>query len=136
MKQNTTWLLLDYVFVSVPALSVMSVGTRTVVAWWGSSVGQDDSSHDGLGYVLPKHSRFRVSFIKTLIPKLIIALLTLVKFYHMKPCQVFFIRERCTSSENLLSQKAKLFPGALSGISNSSFSLGLNFPLDTYSKQM
>lgn len=32
--------------------------------------------------------------------------------------------------------KAKLFPRALSGISNSSLSLELNFPLDTYSKQM
>lgn len=33
-------------------------------------------------------------------------------------------------------KKAKLFPGALSGISNSSLSLDLNFPLDAYSKQM
>lgn len=30
--------------------------------------------------ILPKHSEFHVSFIKTLIPKLSIMLLTLVKF--------------------------------------------------------
>lgn len=112
-KQNPTWLLLDRAFVSMPALSVMSVGTCTVVAWWGSSVGQDDASHDGLGYILPKHSQFHVSFIKTLIPKLIITFLALITFYRMKRCQVFFIREWCTSTEKLLSQKSQTIPRSL-----------------------
>lgn len=40
------------------------------------------------------------------------------------------------TTENLLSQKSQTIPGALSGISNSSLSLALNFPLDTYCKQM
>ena len=111
-KQNQMWLRLDCAFVSVPAPLVMSVGTHAVVAWWGSSVGQDDGSHDGLVCILPKHSRFHVSFIKTLIPKLIITFLALVTFYHMKQCQAFFIREWCTSSENLLSQKSQTIPGS------------------------
>lgn len=80
------------------SIVVMSVGTCTVAVWQGLSVGQGNGSHDGLGSLLPKHSQFHVSFIKTLIPRLI-TYLALVKFYHMKQCQVFFIREWCTSSE-------------------------------------
>lgn len=38
--------------------------------------------------------------------------------------------------KNYCHKKAKLFPGAFSGISNSSLSVELNFSLDTYSKQM
>lgn len=66
-------------------------------------MGQEDGLHDGVGYVLPKHSQFHVSFIKTPVPKLIVMFLALVRFYPMKQCQVFFKREWCTASENPLS---------------------------------
>lgn len=60
--------LLDCVFVSVPALSVMSVGTCTVVTWWGSSVGQDGGSHDGLGYVCQSIADFMFLLLKHSFP--------------------------------------------------------------------
>lgn len=43
-------------------------------------VGHSDSSSGDLGDILPKHSGFHVSFIKTLIPKQITMLPTVVEF--------------------------------------------------------
>lgn len=108
MKQNPTWVPLDYVFVSMPALSVMSMGTCTVVLWQGSSVGQDDGSQDGLGYVLPTHSWFHVSFIKTLIPKLVITFLALVTLYYTK--QPFSLGNCVLHQKNLLLLKSQPIP--------------------------
>lgn len=136
VKQNPPWLLSDQAFVPVPALSDVS-GNLHSCSVWASSVGQDNGSQDVWGYVLPKHSQFHLSFIKTLIPRPIVPFLALVNiFFTWSSARSFSLGNGVLHQRIYCHKKAQLFPGAFSGISNGCLSLELNFPWDTYSKQM
>lgn len=65
---------------------------------------------------MPEHSGFHASFIKTLIPKPSIKLLTLVKSQHMKLCQVLFffsLGNHALHQKICCHKKTKLFLRAL-----------------------
>lgn len=136
-KQNATWLLLGYVIVSVPALSVMSVGTCTVQWDRDQLWARRTACMMVWGMSCQSTADFMFLLLKHPFPNWSSCSLHWSDFIMWSSARSFSRGNGVLHQKiHCHKKKAKLFPGAVSGILNSSFSLELNCPLDTYSKQM
>lgn len=85
-----------------------------------------------LGVCPAKAEPISCFLFKKLLPKLIVLFLALINFFFpiWSSARSFSLGNGVLHQKIYCHKKAKLFPGALSGISNGSLSLELNFPWD------